>query len=95
MSETTDDSTTLPFFLRSDEGILLVDEKQGAGLRPTTHAEEALREQIMRLQEVLREVEWNGYSYIGIAPCPSCGRERDEGHAPDCSIAITLAEGAS
>lgn len=40
----------------------------------------------------LRAVEWSGYAYIGIAPCPACAREHSEGHADDCPIHAVLKE---
>lgn len=41
------------------------------------------------LANALREVEWNGYAYIGLDPCPSCGQELR--HADDCIVAAALA----
>lgn len=44
------------------------------------------------MREALEAVEWNGYSYIGLEPCPACGQERVKGHAPGCIVRAALDE---
>jgi hypothetical protein len=38
------------------------------------------------LTEALRECEWGGYRYIGMATCPCCSNEQSEGHQSDCYV---------
>ena len=52
----------------------------------------ALREDIERLQALLREhAEWEGL-HEDTPCCPACGRTRKEGHNAVCSIAAALGD---
>jgi hypothetical protein len=41
--------------------------------------------------EVLREVEWAAYRYIGLEPCTHCGSERPR-HEQGCALEAALAQ---
>lgn len=50
---------------------------------PTTAA-------LAALVAAVEEIQWNGYAYVGMQPCVSCGREPNEGHAESCSLDAAL-----
>lgn len=55
-------------------------------------AERRLREATAgrdRMRALLEEIQWNGYSWIGMYPCVCCGGEQPK-HASDCELAAAL-----
>lgn len=50
---------------------------------------EAAEAALAQAREALREVEWNGYAWIGLDPCPACSGEKPR-HKDGCTLAAAL-----
>jgi len=75
---------------RSDPRIALNDVYPIPALLSAAGERDALKVELAEARAVLTEVEWD-YDEAGRV-CRNCGNYRDEGHAPDCSLAAALAK---
>jgi hypothetical protein len=73
---------------RSMDGIAKTNADLGDIVTEALAQERGTQE---RMLDVLRTVEWRGWTMdTGRDVCPSCGRAREQGHAADCHLAAFL-----
>lgn len=86
---------------RADDYLQIVQRFQPEGSPPPLTGRELIfwilqqmADRAERAESVLRKVEWHAAPpRFEAGCCPCCGREKSDGHAPDCELAAALKGG--